>query len=110
MVDHAVRRNRADIGAFEFDRTGVRAQEPANRLHDGRFAGAVQSNQAGDGAGRNVDADATQDVDVGDVPGAHVPHGEKRAHVAASPRYASITPWFLSTPHFAAPPTTAPPP
>ena len=86
VVDYAVRRNATDIGAVELDRAGMRAQETANRLHYGGFAGAIEPDQAGDGAGLDVDGDAAKDIDAGNIASAHISHDQKRAHAGASPR------------------------
>jgi hypothetical protein len=85
-VDHAMRRNGADIGAIERDRAGARMEEAANCLHDGRLAGAVQSNQPGDHAGFRLQVHTAQNVNVSGIAGAHILHDEQRTHAAASPR------------------------
>src|SRR5258708_37759772 len=111
-IDDTMGRHRTNVGSVELDRPDARMQEAANDFHDGRLAGAVEANQARDRAGGDREIDPAQDVDIGDIAGADVAHGQERtrgegdhgeridgrpAHAAASPRYASITTRSVST-------------
>ena len=52
----AMRRPARDVDAVEPDRPGIGAREPHDQRHDGRFAGAVRTDQPDDFAGAKIEA------------------------------------------------------
>src|SRR5437899_2054569 len=88
-LDDTPRTGFGDVGAAQHDPAPARPHEARQRLQQGRFSGAVGSDDGDQLAGLDAQRETAEDLVVA-VAGREVTHLEERGH-AAVPRYASST-------------------